>query len=139
MCGICVPFFDHHCIWLNQCVGERNYRYFLTFLFVNSVFLFYASRVIFLVIVSEVCVYALLELRCLLLLTLCAVLFRCTRKTCSAPLLSIAARGRSTRPARGWCCSSYSTGSWPSWWCCCWPPSWAPPYCEPPPCTCTCL
>lgn len=54
MCGICVPLFDHHCIWLNQCVGERNYRYFLTFLFVNAAFLFYGAYVIFLMLISEV-------------------------------------------------------------------------------------
>lgn len=45
MCGYCVPLFDHHCIWLNQCVGELNYRYFLLFLLVNSSFFFYGFYV----------------------------------------------------------------------------------------------
>lgn len=55
MCGICVPMFDHHCVWLNQCVGEHNYRWFITFLFVNSMFLFYGATVIYLVLISKVC------------------------------------------------------------------------------------
>lgn len=32
-CNKCVYSFDHHCIWLNTCVGGKNYRVFLTMLF----------------------------------------------------------------------------------------------------------
>ncbi|KAJ2661164.1 palmitoyltransferase swf1 [Coemansia sp. RSA 1200] len=32
VCGCCVQMLDHHCIWLNNCVGLRNVRWFLTFL-----------------------------------------------------------------------------------------------------------
>jgi palmitoyltransferase len=28
-CGKCVVKFDHHCNWLNTCIGEKNYKYFL--------------------------------------------------------------------------------------------------------------
>ncbi|CAN3355690.1 palmitoyltransferase Erf2p [Diutina catenulata] len=31
-CDVCVIKHDHHCIFLNNCVGHRNYRYFLYFL-----------------------------------------------------------------------------------------------------------
>ncbi|KAI6216101.1 Palmitoyltransferase [Aphelenchoides besseyi] len=32
ICQICVLNMDHHCIWINQCVGAENHRYFLQFI-----------------------------------------------------------------------------------------------------------
>jgi palmitoyltransferase ZDHHC1/11 len=32
VCDKCVPGFDHHCRWLNSCVGVKNYNLFATFM-----------------------------------------------------------------------------------------------------------
>lgn len=35
-CGLCVEKFDHHCPWVGNCIGKKNYRIYLGFLYSTS-------------------------------------------------------------------------------------------------------
>ena len=45
ICDRCYEDFDHHCFWINKCVAKRNYKLFMTFLFVAAIYLIFTLTI----------------------------------------------------------------------------------------------
>ncbi|KAI2794477.1 hypothetical protein POX_a01076 [Penicillium oxalicum] len=43
LCQACISRHDHHCVWLMNCVGAENYKYFLSLLLSLSILLVYGT------------------------------------------------------------------------------------------------
>jgi palmitoyltransferase ZDHHC4 len=43
LCRACVARSDHHCIWVNNCLGRGNYKHFLALLLTTSILLAYGA------------------------------------------------------------------------------------------------
>lgn len=44
-CKRCIRRFDHHCPWIENCVGERNHRWFVVYLMVQLLALLWALHI----------------------------------------------------------------------------------------------
>ena len=54
ICDKCIEKFDHHCIWLNNCIGAKNLKYFYYFVFTQWVLTSYSATLCFFIFYYEI-------------------------------------------------------------------------------------
>ncbi|XP_020108599.1 probable protein S-acyltransferase 17 isoform X6 [Ananas comosus] len=53
ICDRCVARFDHHCGWMNNCIGEKNTRYFIAFLLWHILICLYGAIFLGLILAGQ--------------------------------------------------------------------------------------
>ena len=51
ICNVCIERYDHHCPWINNCVGIRNHNAFLAFITSTSLYIIFS---VFIIIYSNI-------------------------------------------------------------------------------------